>query len=151
MEGEAYDTEISYYSAIELLCTYHWTDKTVFSHKYRCVKLFKHKWKCKGLNPIVVFARNIKTVVPTVCVCAVSSINITLHLADAFIQATYNKCIQPWGYKPRTTRIKKVQISSRKPNYKVPFVLVRTSRPHGDQSLVLKGSNLTSEVLVLDQ
>ena len=24
-------------------------------------------------------------------------------------KATYNKCIQPWGYKPRTTRIKKVK------------------------------------------
>ena len=27
-------------------------------------------------------------------------------------KATYNKCIHPWGYKPRTTRIKKVQFSS---------------------------------------
>ena len=36
-----------------------------------------------------------------------------------FTKATNNKFIQPWRYKPRTTRIKKVQLSSRKQNYKV--------------------------------
>ena len=31
-------------------------------------------------------------------------------------KATYSKCIQPWGYKTRKTRIKKVKFSPRKPN-----------------------------------
>ena len=44
-------------------------------------------------------------------------IYMTLHIIElTLIQATYNKCIPPWGYKPRTART--IQLASKKPNYK---------------------------------